>query len=165
MNEFRRDTKKWNEVSRSFVIGAWSHKFELLWSEVPVYYHFLGNGTGVKYGYSRNQHENYPDRELWYISFEGNHTFIVDKVCTEIEFINTLGTDFEGWTAICWCYLTHFEQEWDDIGERQLGYIYSPSFALDSPYRPKSISEIYEFISDWKFDRKKALKKRGYGRY
>ncbi len=114
------------------------------WENVPVYEHTLPNGEPVKFGLCRTQSQNQPDRELWFVAFKSdlysNHvsTFVVDKLCTEIEFLDSMGNDLMKWEIICLCRLDEGnEVSFDELatGTTEGGYVRSISgFALDSPY-------------------------------
>lgn len=152
MDEWKRDTTKWSEHAHKTIVGSWCHKYECLWKDVPVFEHTLPDGTRVKYGYCRTQTDEYPERELWYISFPERPTFIVDDLCLRPDFIERMGSDTLKWQIICWCRLED-EVDWEEL---KTGYRGSPavvrthsSIALDSPHLPFSVGEIEARVSKY----------------
>ncbi len=123
---FRRNVEKWSEVAHVVFVGDWDVRNERLWEESPVYEHELPDGTNILFGYSPTQSEAYPERELWYVSLPGPHTFIVDRECIHSDFMNHVGSDFRRWIPICW---SHMEQE-DYINN------HVHTIALDAPWVP-----------------------------
>jgi hypothetical protein len=112
MNEFDIDCGKWEKVAHKVIIGDWNPVEECLWEESPFYVYKLPDGTPIRYGYTKTRAENFPDRELWYVVIglgkndplngEFENVFIVDKKCTEPEFMDKMGSDPERWRLICW---------------------------------------------------------------
>jgi hypothetical protein len=146
-NLFRTDAEKWSEVAKKVFVGRWCARFEILWKDVLVYYQPELN---IKYGYCHTQSSKFPDRELWYVSLRNGSTFVVDKLCTEEKFMKRMGNDIQKWMCICWCHLQH-EVEWEKLktGTLEGGYVRDREFALDSPYKPKSIDDIEISITNY----------------
>jgi hypothetical protein len=126
-------------------------RYEMPWKDVPVHIHELPNGTLVKYGYCRTQSFKEPDRELWFVSFKQTSflghasTFVVDKLCTQPDFLNRMGDDMMKWQVICFCRLDEGnEVHFDDLktGTLEGGYVRSNSFSLDSPYLPFLTNDV-----------------------
>lgn len=114
IDEFKRDLDKWQEIAHKTLVGDWCSTLEQLWQDVPIYTHTLPNLRIIKYGYCRSQDG------LWLVSFKDenlnadDHTFIVDEVCVQSEFINYLGIDWKKWSSVSWCHLMH-EVKWDEL--------------------------------------------------
>lgn len=116
MDKFGIDSEKWAEIAHAIIPGTdWNPIEGCLWSEMPKYVHILPDGVPILYGISCSQSENYPQRELWYVVIGVDNetpttwyydnpypTFVVDKICTEPEFMNRMGSDEARWRQICW---------------------------------------------------------------
>lgn len=115
MDDFDIDFDKWNKIARLAVPGGdWNPEEECLWRNMPYYVHTLPDGTPIRFGLSRSQSKDHPDRELWYIVLGLGHedkvdlskyeAFVVDKVCTEPAFLDKMGNDPARWIRICWSH-------------------------------------------------------------
>jgi len=148
MNSYRTDAQKWASISQKTYVGQWCQKYEILWQDIPVF--SSQKYPSIKYGYCRTQSSKHPERELWYVSFMGGSTFVVDKYCTTDEFIGRMGYDVEKWISICWCHLQD-EVTWEELETGTLGggYVRDREFILDSPFKPESIEAIEQKISEY----------------
>ena len=115
MDDFEIDLDRWSKIAQKIIPGSdWNSQEECLWRDMPFYIHILPDGTPVRYGLSRSQSKEYPNRELWYIiiglgddeqvNLHNYETFVVDKVCTEPEFMEKMGSDPKRWQQICWSH-------------------------------------------------------------
>jgi len=150
-NRLHRQVNEWEKIAHKTIVGPWCERYEATWENVPVYTHTLPNNSIVKYGYCRTQSQKQPDRELWFVAFRNANpsdtpsTFVVDKMCVEIPFLNRMGNDHKKWSMICWCRLDEGnEVSWEQLktGTMDGGYVRSNTFALDSPFLPLSVEDI-----------------------
>lgn len=157
--DFKWDVEKWSAVAHQVFVGSFCMRYECLWKDVPVYVRKLPNGSQVKYGYCRAQSDRHPERELWFVAFNSaspaSHagTFIVDKQCTEPDFLDRLQNDHWKWQSICWCRMDEGNEiRWDELkkGSEEGGLVRShSSIGFDSPFLPFDRYEIEQRITDF----------------
>lgn len=114
LKKFSHHQEQWKEVAKLYLSGDWNPTFECRWREMPYYVYILPDKTPIRYSLSRSQSKKFSGRELWYVVIGLGYeekvdwlngefkAFVVDKICTEPEFMDKMGSDPERWRLISW---------------------------------------------------------------